>query len=153
MKLSENAAKSSNTEFDNLPESSLKISGVEDSNQEASKSYTLTSSEDILSTIKASVTCSLDEAVMQLIDQKMERKIYDPNTAGVIIKKFIEELEIGSFHYYSRAGKTFYRCEHNLGKDGSVFLQSFLGKIITDRLDKENFHHITSSGLECFVFR
>mgnify|MGYP006908343056 CR=1 FL=1 len=82
-----------------------------------------------------------------------EGKPVNSSDISKVLKSIFGESVKGDFEHYRRAGKNFFKCEHNEGKEYSQLIKGILQIIVEKNMQKTNIHYITTPNSACIIFR
>ena len=113
------------------------------------------------STEESNITEFLNNITKRLENGSMSSSSLNKNTSreyntdyvANALNGFFEERENDSFEWYQRAGKQFFRCNHNYDKNHSEEIRRIFETIIEKKMKKEGIHYIVTPNSSSVIFR
>ena len=75
------------------------------------------------------------------------------NDIAFALDAYFEDKEGENFEWYQRAGKFFFRYEHDLGRDHSKTMKESFETIVKNKIKKNHGHYIITPNSTSVIFR
>ena len=75
------------------------------------------------------------------------------NDIAFALDTYFEDKDKENFEWYQRAGKFFFRYEHDLGKEQSKTMKKSFETIVKNKMKKDHGHYIITPNSTSVVFR